>query len=646
MADVSVGLGIDMSDIAKALATLPQMSGEAAEKAVRELTRTFDKAYQESKRLGEMTKKNGIGESFDAAGKSAVKFRGILGALSPELAGFAGLIDDSVDAVEGLSVITEISPLVLGMTAAVAAGGLAYEVYTSNVAANEAALAKERAETEQMLGIQRQMTDAVLKLAYVRGELSDKEYSAISAAQKADDLFRARKVALIEVMNVEQETITELRAQLAAHTSSVDGAIARGDVLTATFARQASGIDQVGIGTAATTKAIAEHEDRIRSLALQVGEAVRNENTYAQVLRETDEAQAAVTSGKDANAAATDQLNAGLEALLASWHRYGQELDQVRAISHAAAVAQLDDIAKVDAATADQVAQLRELRDRMVADAAGNEARQLQAVAEEQAAELQVVAAGEAAKASLRAKATADMEAQLEKQRQALQDAADEARRYAEQTIGSVGTVAGAASDLIGSTYDERARTVEALQAQLEDSEAHLTDAQREELESRVQAQKDAAMQAWEAQQAAKLAEAGVLLIAAEMQALASAPPPFNLAAVAAVSALGAADIIAIGTASPPTFHSGSAGDLAPDEYQAVLQRGEPVLSRQARAALGDDTIRAAQAGIRPASGPVPAVLVYRHQGWSRIYQDAARLPGPLHDALTHGERSGLRTGR
>ncbi len=93
-------------------------------------------------------------------------------------------------------------------------------------------------------------------------------------------------------------------------------------------------------------------------------------------------------------------------------------------------------------------------------------------------------------------------------------------------------------------------------------------------------------------------------------------------------AALGAAQIAIIAAQPPPpSFHLGSrAGDMAPDEVQARLTRGEAVLTRQAQTALGLDGngIADANAGV---GGDRPIVMVYQHDRVSaRYHRDAAKL--------------------
>lgn len=122
-----------------------------------------------------------------------------------------------------------------------------------------------------------------------------------------------------------------------------------------------------------------------------------------------------------------------------------------------------------------------------------------------------------------------------------------------------------------------------------------LTQSNIDATEEGTAARKKAMRDAWAAESAVAILTAAVNIPLAVSQALASSAPPANLA-LAAVS--GAAAAIALGAviakaASPPAFHSGTSGasgtGLAPDEFQATLRRGEPVLSPLGKAAAGGE---------------------------------------------------------
>jgi hypothetical protein len=169
------------------------------------------------------------------------------------------------------------------------------------------------------------------------------------------------------------------------------------------------------------------------------------------------------------------------------------------------------------------------------------------------------------------------------------------------------------------------------------------TDAEKKLADERLAATRAAARKAFLIDKAAKMASAAAATALAVVQALASAPPPYNYIAAGAV---GAAGLVQQGVimAQQPTFHAGGLiGTMAPDEQQATVRRGEAVLSPAGRRAMGDDTIRAANAGM--SSGQTIVVQqVYRHRVFDSFVTDNLRTRGPLARALGAGARVGQRS--
>lgn len=168
------------------------------------------------------------------------------------------------------------------------------------------------------------------------------------------------------------------------------------------------------------------------------------------------------------------------------------------------------------------------------------------------------------------------------------------------------------------------------------------TEAEKEMADKRVELTRNAARKAFLVDKLAKMASAAAATALAVVQALSSAPPPFNYIAA---SAVGAAGLVQQGVimAQQPTFHSGGfIGTMAPDEQQATVRRGEAVLNPAGRRAMGDDTIRAANAGM-PAMQTIMVQQVYRHRVFDSFVSDNLRTRGPLSQALGARGRAGQR---
>lgn len=176
---------------------------------------------------------------------------------------------------------------------------------------------------------------------------------------------------------------------------------------------------------------------------------------------------------------------------------------------------------------------------------------------------------------------------------------------------------------------------VAALQQQLEQGAESLSQAEREALKDRVEAQRAAAIRAFEVAKAGKLAEAIINTATAVTANLA------NPVAAGIVAAIGAAQVATI-SAEQPAFHSGGMVG-GPDQVGARLVAGEGVLSRQGVSSIGGpEAVRAANAGVSQAP-VVVAVNQYRHEVFRPFIRDHLRLGGGLADAIRGQRTIGMR---
>ena len=157
-----------------------------------------------------------------------------------------------------------------------------------------------------------------------------------------------------------------------------------------------------------------------------------------------------------------------------------------------------------------------------------------------------------------------------------------------------------------------------------------------------------AARTAFALAKAVGIAQVGIDTAAAvsRVNATWAAAPPVALALSIAAVAVGAAQAGAI-AAQQPSFHSGGPLDMAPDEMNVTARRGEFVMNPQGRAALGDQTLERANAGMGGGSQNVIAVSVYKHtrqvDRWKRDGLDAG---DPIARAITAGRLVGHRSNR
>lgn len=179
----------------------------------------------------------------------------------------------------------------------------------------------------------------------------------------------------------------------------------------------------------------------------------------------------------------------------------------------------------------------------------------------------------------------------------------------------------------------------EAQQAQLE-ANLKAEEARLKQIEA---AQREAAIKAFNAQKATAISSTIIAGALAVVQALAQLGP---IAGAVAGIAIGATTGAAVATiaAEEPAFHSGGFVDAvaagsrgpvgyAPDERSTRLQTGEAVLSRQGRAALGDDTIRRANRG-ESAAPVVNVTQVYDGQIIGQVVQDQIKSSSALRRSI------------
>ena len=153
---------------------------------------------------------------------------------------------------------------------------------------------------------------------------------------------------------------------------------------------------------------------------------------------------------------------------------------------------------------------------------------------------------------------------------------------------------------------------------------------------------KKAAMEVWEQQKGLAIASTTLQAIVAIAMAWASAPAPANIPAIVTSTVAGAASVAAAVAAPAPKFAAGG----FPDERTITAHAGEAILSRQGRAAMGDDAIQAANAG-RMDAGPAVSQIVYKHRAFDYFVADHLQLDGSLARTIRRGDRVGqLRRGR
>ena len=447
-----------------------------------------------------------------------------------------------------------------------------------------------------------------------------REQAAASASAQQGELDRA--AAVLESSRGERASL-ELRYQ-------------RGEL----DADEAQRLSELRVQTQAITAANTERNQRIR-------DTIATADTLAESLVDvaTAEAQAErnARAKADADRAATEASRAALEverqrvaaqeALSAMVQGYAEGMRQLAEAQLVTATEEQ----KILAAGAERIRQLDELAVRTSYLATTQ--------AEAAAAEAQAEAARVAVRQDTANKITA-LETAAAEERKKLSD--DERKKREEDDAAALEIQRAAIMEGIGliseslsASADNQAAVLEQLTSQLESNSENMTESDKAALKERVAAAREAAMLTFGLNKAAQLATATVNTATAVTAALASAPPPANLIAAGVAGAAGGAQIAAI-AAQQPAFHSGG---MVPDEVQARLVTGEAVLSRVGRNVIGDEQIRAANAGMAP---PVKVVAInqYRHEVFRPFIRDHLRLGGDLSTAIrgtrTVGQREAL----
>jgi hypothetical protein len=160
------------------------------------------------------------------------------------------------------------------------------------------------------------------------------------------------------------------------------------------------------------------------------------------------------------------------------------------------------------------------------------------------------------------------------------------------------------------------------------------------------EAAKKAAAQQFKIEKALALATIVVQTTQAVMQALGSSPPPFSFINAGIAATAGTAQLAIAASVKPPALHTGGVvGRSAPDEVDRRVLTTESVLSPRATQMLGEQTINNLNAGGGMGGGSTVVVVEYKNQVLDTQVSDLTRVPGSaLRKAVKQGSRVGHRT--
>ncbi len=645
MADVNLTVSAELGDLRRQLEQIPGITAEQARLMVAELDRGLKRAEKAAQSAAKATKASmkqaeeatrkaaeaskDLGESFGRMGGDAGKLAGALDMLAPGLGSVGQGIADLADVGEvAAGALGGAAAPALAALAVVAAGAFVEISHVTAEMAREAEAARiaatANAYVTQQLQLQR---TAALDLAVATG--------AMTEAARAEADIRAQAGLSLEAY---LDTLEETSAK-ALETENRNEALVKGFQMLATAATAPisalvaiANVMGANIPTAADlTRKVAEYMGVIGEYPkVQQDVAAATEKATAAVKR-TRDAQIRATAAKREHIAATKDLRTELEK-------------SAKDKEAEAAAAQLQKDAADLGAEVERI--MAEEFDRTATKAQKLELRllSLQEATASLAAEgvdidtsrAQAILSGQKAAAEAEARMKAAEDEKKAREAQLAEDIAFYTRR-AEIANGTADVIAAYSQyklDQDVTAYEDALMAQEALGK-------NATQAEKDRAAEEVAEKRKQAMIGFMIDKAAKLAQALTATALATINALSTPPAPNYIAA--GLAAAGGAVQVATIAAARPSFHSGGMADFAPDEASAIVRRGEAVLSPAGRAAIGDDAIRAANAGMGTA-GTIVVQQVYRHRVFDSFVTDNLRTRGPLARALGSGARLGQRS--
>jgi hypothetical protein len=648
MPTAELTIAADLAGLRKQLESIPGMTAEQARNMTRELNKSFKAAEKAAAAAGKATKASmeqaekatrsaadagkELGNRFGDAGSGAGKLSGALDMLAPGLGSIGQGIADLAD---------------VGEVAAGSLGGLAAPALVALAAAAAVAVpvimhleAVQAAEAEaaRVMGTANAYARSELELQRVAALDLAVATGAMTEAQRTESDIRAQGAARLGTY---LETLTETTQETLLAENKVR-AIANtlGDLATA-------GLSVVGplllIAEAmgAQVPTVSDLMSKLTDYMGLTGKVAKAEQNAAaahtvatEAAKKTRDAQIGAAKSKATHAAASKTLTTALkvEAI---------QMDALVAAEGAIEQARVSELTESQKLT-EQLAKLQTERIELAAAgkltgtdtskyAAAEIALAQQVTDARIDEEIRAVTAIEAYEADLASQQSAAALVQAEANK-----AATEAK------IAAIAQVADVVAQYTQYSLDQDVAAYEQAQADRNSLGKNATKAEKDAADERLAITRNAARKAFLIDKAAKMASAAAATALAIVQALSSAPPPYNFIAAGAVGAAGLIQQAAIAS-QQPTFHAGGfVGGMAPDEQQATVRRGEAVLNPAGRRAMGDDAIRAANGGMGGGQ-TIVVQQVYRHRVFDSFVRDNLRTRGPLSQALGAGSRAGQR---
>jgi hypothetical protein len=646
MADSTVRIGADLSELRRELAKLPNMSGEAAQKtlikvekavqkaerAAKQSTKAISRAQKEAARATEKSSKDateGLKALFEMAGGSGEQIEKLTKILE-------GMGSTAVVAGAGVLIVvaamaawaTGITAVVKGLIDLVAKAeeveealepfrelegfkGLSPQVWESVQAANSSleALGTITQQAIQLLG--GEFAPLLERVGFLLVKFGLMGLDAIVALTDLHDVARDTGVMLVRGLMVPVQgvvnalnSLVQLMA-IAAEAAGLDGLA--GSLHGASKAMQQatdaaflvdSALEGLGAGLDYVSELTGEYDARAHKLIATQTELREETEESAKAVQKLSDAYENVnkaTENADGKQRAFAELSAEVAATVAKATRHRMTAMQMLEEAEAQA---FDEFNRQSWA---RIQATEEFSDLWVQ--ANLTAHEERTAIEEEFAQRRIEIA--------------------QKEAQAKAAASANYARLASESLMAVGNLA----DML---FDRR---LDQLQ---EGTEAHKKAAKRQFIVQKALAVAMSIMQ-------------GAQAVLSSIATLGPPVPPnfVGIAGVAAAGTIATAGTVAIAAAKPPALHTGgTVGRPAPDEADRRLRMGESVLNARATARMGQEAIDNANAGGDTGGGGSTVVVVeYKNQVLDTQVSDLSRVPGSaLRRAIKQGARVGHRS--
>jgi hypothetical protein len=537
MADATVTLSADLSQLRRELAKIPNLSGDAAQSALVKLEKAVVSAEKAAKRSTTAIKRQ--------AAQQAREYEQSLGKIrtgSEKV--FGGIVGDVLDVGSALGA--------LGPAAGVAAAGLLATggiVFATGLAV--AGVVSLVDSADDMLA----KLDEVGAAAFITAE----QRAQIEGANSALDAVRT--------------TLTQLGVVLAADFApSVESGA---ETLVGFSASIRDNYDAVKAFTVATAAGVSP------KLAVTVDAAAGLLDKFTQGLQSAGAAEIKVQTAA-AGAARVLQIQSDLLAEL------GKEDEEDR-LKRIAAAAREETAARANSnrEMARTLAEIQKIQDAAQSDvkidpvsALMAEVDALDALGSAWQRSAAIQAAVAAAKSELLARGERESQAAFEAEQERInqldtkrQATMAQLEQMATEGPALAAQVTQAGRDIVSGLVVAMADSFEKLAGGLAGGVSDLAGA----LAESGQLSKEAAMKAYRVSQAAALAQIGIMTAAGVARQFADLPFPAALITSIGIAATGAAQAIQVANTPPPQFFAGGMVTAAPDAIPAVLHSGEVV---------------------------------------------------------------------